>query len=232
MHYVVPTVSESPSSPDYAFHSLDSQSPNLPAEIAQPSWSVTQVCWKLVLKFILVFNSQIACHECYHVSRYFRWSSTSQQCRCNGFQEIRVEDTIQSTLGDAVDQISMSLPTHEDIKLFVDKNIKLSHRGASWKIVVEGNIPNTVNIVNALNTTNAMNAREGYWQHRGETKFQDQADPLMMKATLETHTMRWQRKMKVAQRHRMEQIRSCMYWINNSRKNMKLHRQKNELQHE
>ena len=31
----------------------------------------------------------------------------------------RDEDTIQITLGDAVDQVSMSLPTHEDIKLFI-----------------------------------------------------------------------------------------------------------------
>ena len=33
--------------------------------------------------------------------------------------------TVQSTLGDAVDQVFMDLPTHEDIKLFVDKDIKV-----------------------------------------------------------------------------------------------------------
>lgn len=52
-------------------------------------------------------------------------SSTSQQYRYNIFQEIGVDDTVQSTLGDAVNQVSMNLPTHEDINLFIDKDIKI-----------------------------------------------------------------------------------------------------------
>ncbi len=75
--------------------------------------------------FILVFDWHIACHECFHVSRYGRCSSTSHKYKYNGFQESRDEDNVQSTLGDAVDQVSMDLPTHEDIKLFVDKEIKI-----------------------------------------------------------------------------------------------------------
>lgn len=55
-HYIVPTISQSPSSPDYALHSLGTLSPDLSVEIAQPSWSITQTCCKLVLKFILVLN--------------------------------------------------------------------------------------------------------------------------------------------------------------------------------
>ena len=43
----------------------------------------------------------------------------------NGFEESIVEDIVQSTLGDVVDQVSMNLPTHEDIMLFVDKEIKI-----------------------------------------------------------------------------------------------------------
>ena len=41
------------------------------------------------------------------------------------FRESRVEDTIHSTLGDAVDQGSMNLPIYEDIKLLMDKDIKM-----------------------------------------------------------------------------------------------------------
>ena len=36
------------------------------------------------------------------------------------------KDTVQSTTRDAIDQMSMSFPTQEDIRLFVDKNIKIS----------------------------------------------------------------------------------------------------------
>lgn len=43
----------------------------------------------------------------------------------NGFQESIFEDIIHSTLGDAVDRFSMNLPTHKDIKWFVDKEIKI-----------------------------------------------------------------------------------------------------------
>ena len=43
----------------------------------------------------------------------------------NGFQDSKVEDIVQSTLGDGFDQVSMDFPTHEDIKLFVDKDIKV-----------------------------------------------------------------------------------------------------------
>ena len=56
----------------------------------------------------------------------------------------------------------MSLPTHEDIKLLVDKNTKISQRETSLTLV-EGSIPNTTNatnrtnILNATNVTNAMN---------------------------------------------------------------------------
>ena len=74
--------------------------------------------------FILVFDSQIACYECFHVSRYRRCSYAAQQYRYNGFQESRDEDTVQSMLWDAVDQVSMGLPAYEDIKLFMDKDMK------------------------------------------------------------------------------------------------------------
>lgn len=59
------------------------------------------------------------------MSKYHRCSFSSQQDRYNGFQESRVEDTIQSTLGDAVGQVSMNFAIHGDIELFVDKDIKV-----------------------------------------------------------------------------------------------------------
>ena len=43
----------------------------------------------------------------------------------NGFQEKIFEDTIQSTHGDAINLVSMDLPIHKDIKLFVEKEIKI-----------------------------------------------------------------------------------------------------------
>ena len=55
-HCTLPVVSQSPSSPGYALSNLGSWSPDLPIEIAQPSSSFTQVCYKLVLMFILVFD--------------------------------------------------------------------------------------------------------------------------------------------------------------------------------
>jgi len=67
----------------------------------------------------------MACYECFHVSKYRRFSAASQHYRYNGFQESRVEDTIESTLGDVVDQVSKDLHTHEDINLFLDKDIKI-----------------------------------------------------------------------------------------------------------
>jgi len=42
----------------------------------------------------------------------------------NGFQESRNEDTVQSMLGDVFNQVSMGLPTQEDIKFFLEKDIK------------------------------------------------------------------------------------------------------------
>lgn len=36
--------------------------------------------------------------------------------------------TIKSATGDAVEQVSMSLPIYEDTKLFVDKDIKMNGR--------------------------------------------------------------------------------------------------------
>lgn len=35
------------------------------------------------------------------------------------------KDTIKSTIGDVVEQVSMSLPIYEDIKLFIEKEIKI-----------------------------------------------------------------------------------------------------------
>lgn len=67
-------------------------------------------------------------------------SSASYQHKYNGFQESRVEDTIHSALGDAIDQVSMSLPTHEDIKFFIGKDIKIwkqkhhSKQHHEWKL--------------------------------------------------------------------------------------------------
>ena len=60
---------------------------------------------------------------------------------------------------------------------------------------------------------------EGGWQHRGGTKLQDQADPLIMKETLETQAMRWRHDMKIVQRKINKKRRSYMCWSGNSRKN-------------
>jgi len=108
-------------------------------------------------------------------------SSTSQQYRYNGFQERRDEDIVQNMLGDAVDQVSMSLPTHEDIvqsmlgdavdqvfmslpthediKLFVDKDIKRKHH-------------NEQHHVQQLKTAYQMQRmhEEGCSQHGGRTR--------------------------------------------------------------
>ena len=166
--------------------------------------------------FNLVFDWQISFHECYHVSRYQRCSSSSQQYRYNGFQDNRDEDTVQSTLGDAVDQVSMDLPTHEDIKLFLDKDIKQQHHS-------EKHHDQPLKASYRMQRTQQMQ-EEGCWQHRAATKLQDQANPLIMKENLETRAMRWQRDMTVTWRQRMEWRRSFMCWSSNSRKNMQLHR--------
>lgn len=41
------------------------------------------------------------------------------------FPSKRVEGTVQSTLRDVVDQVSMNVPTDEDIELFIDKEINI-----------------------------------------------------------------------------------------------------------
>ena len=41
------------------------------------------------------------------------------------FRRSESKDTVESTMGFAAKQVSMSLPTYEDIKLFVDKDIKI-----------------------------------------------------------------------------------------------------------
>lgn len=45
----------------------------------------------------------------------------------NGFQGRIYEDNVQSMFGDEVDQVSMGLPPHEDIKLFMENGIKKKH---------------------------------------------------------------------------------------------------------
>lgn len=90
-HCIIPAISQALDIPDSALHSFGIQSPNLPTEIAQPSWLVTLACCKLVLKFVLVFNWEIAFHECFHVSRYCKCSSASQKHKYNGLQESRVK---------------------------------------------------------------------------------------------------------------------------------------------
>jgi len=45
----------------------------------------------------------------------------------NGFQGSKDENTIQTILGDAVDQVSISLLTHENINLFMDNDINQQH---------------------------------------------------------------------------------------------------------
>lgn len=56
VHYIVPVVIQRPSSPNRALCSFGIQSPDPPAEIVQPSWLVTWVFWRSVLKFILVLD--------------------------------------------------------------------------------------------------------------------------------------------------------------------------------
>lgn len=56
MHYVFLVVSQPPDSPDYALHSFGSKSLNLMVKIAQSSHIVTQVCYMLILQFVLVFD--------------------------------------------------------------------------------------------------------------------------------------------------------------------------------
>jgi len=79
-----------------------------------------------VLKFVFYFDPQIAFHECFYVSRHHKCSSISQQHKYNGFQERKVKDTVKSTIGDLVDQVSMNLPIHKDINFFMDKDIKVN----------------------------------------------------------------------------------------------------------
>ena len=194
MHCVVPIEIRPSGGPNYVLHSFGSQSPYLLAEIAWPSWSVTQVCCKSVLKFVLVFNWQIGCHESFHVSRYRMCSSASHQYRYNGFQESRVEDTVQSTLGDAVGQVFMNLHTHEDIKLFIDKDINIWLQQHQSKQHHEKQLKATYQM--------QQMQEEGCWQHIGGAKLQSQADPLMVKETLQTQAMRWWCDMKITRRQR------------------------------
>ena len=94
-------------------------------------------------------------------------SSTSQQHKYNGFQESRVKDTIKSTIGDIVDQLSMNLPIHEDIKLFMEKDIKMNGNDITTS--------NTISNSKRQHTCTWQMQEEGCWQHRGGSKLQVQS---------------------------------------------------------
>lgn len=72
----------------------------------------------------------------------------------------------------------MGLPSHEDIKLFMEKYIKHQHHS-------ENHHEQQLKAAYRMQWTQQMQ-EEGYWQPRGGAKLQDQADPLIMTATLET----------------------------------------------
>lgn len=95
---------------------------------------------------------------------------------------------------------------HQDVRRQGHMVAATSQQETPWT-VAEGSIPMQ------------QMQEEGCWKHKDRTKLQAQADPLVMKATLETRAMRWRCNMNIAWRQRMEKKRSFMCWSSNSRKN-------------
>lgn len=136
MHGTVPVVSQCHENIDYALRMFGNQSPNLLEEIVKPSCSITQACFKSVLKFFLVYDEDITFHECCYVSRHHRCSSVYQQHKYNGFQESRVKDIVKSAIGDVVNQVPMNLPIQEYIKFFMERDIKINGNDITVKSTI------------------------------------------------------------------------------------------------
>lgn len=68
---------------------------------------------------------------------------------------------------DAVGQVSMNLPIHEDIKLFIDKNIKINGN--------DHTMSRTISSSRRQHTYMRRMQEEGCWQHRGVAKLQVQS---------------------------------------------------------
>lgn len=74
--------------------------------------------------------------------------------------------------------MSMSLPTHEDMKLFIYKYMKI------WQYEHHNEQHHEQQLMIAYWRQRMQ--EESCWENRGRTKLQAQVDPLVMKANLET----------------------------------------------
>ena len=70
---------------------------------------------------------------------------------------------------------------------------------------------------------------EGCWQHKGETKLQAQANPLMMKENLETWAMRWRHNRVKTENGTKKELHVLKQQL---KEEHELHKQVNELQEE
>ena len=110
---------------EYALCSSNSQSPSLPVKIAQIFKSVTQVCCISVLKLIW-FSTDSSLVMSVDLSPGIRGVHQSLISTCTmASKRAGSKVTIKSVTRDVVKQVSMRLLIYEDMKMFIDKEIKM-----------------------------------------------------------------------------------------------------------